>query len=62
MEKEDVSATLHIPSSGRDTNSSHMHNLVKSQSYRGLQFSMSDTKFMNICSFTIDFKKIYACL
>ena len=23
---------------------------------------MSDTKFMNTCSFTIDFKKISACL
>ena len=42
-------------------NLSHMHDLVKSHNYRGLKLLLSDAKFMvvvNLCSFTIDFKKI----
>ena len=39
-------STLTIPISESGTNSSHTHNLVKSQSYRGLRLLLSDTKFM----------------
>ena len=31
-----------MPISEGDTNSSHMHNLAKSQSYQGLELLMSD--------------------
>ena len=50
-----------ISTSEDGTNSSHTHNLVKSQSYQGLKFVLSDTKFVNLCSFIIDFKKINVC-
>ena len=50
--------TLIIPISEGGTNSRHMHNLAKPQSYRGLKLLPSDIKFMNTCSFTVDFKKI----
>ena len=40
--------TLNIPIDEGGTNSSHMHNLAKSQSYRGLELLLSDTKFMKM--------------
>ena len=52
---------LNIPSSESGTNSSHRHNLTRSQSYRELKLLLSDAKFktvVNLCSITIDFKKI----
>ena len=36
------------PISEGGTNSSLMHNLVKSQSYQGLKLLLSDTKFMTV--------------
>ena len=39
-------STLNIASSEGGTNSSHMHNLAKSQSYQGLKLLLSDIKFM----------------
>ena len=53
--------TLNIPISEGGANPSHMHDPTKSQSYQGLNFLLSDTKFMNTCSFTIDFKKMNVC-
>jgi hypothetical protein len=41
-----TTTTLNITISEGGTNSSHMHNLVKSQSFRGLKLLLSDTKFM----------------
>ena len=38
--------TLNISISKGGTNSSHMHNLAKSQSYQGLKLLLSDTKLM----------------
>ena len=53
-----TSAGLNIPMSEGGTNPpSHTHDPTKSPSYQGLEFSPSDTKFMNTCSFTIHFKK-----
>ena len=49
--------TLNIPISEGGTNSCLMHNLFKSQSYQGLKFLPSDTKFMN----TIGRKLVRAC-
>ena len=36
------------PISEGGTNSSHMHDLAKSQSYGGLELLLSDTKFMTM--------------
>ena len=41
------STTLNIPISKGGTNSSHMHNQVKSQRYEGVGILLSDTEFMN---------------
>lgn len=58
----DNRTTLNIPISKGGANSSHMHNPAKSQSCRGLEFLLRETKFMNACSSTIDLKEISACL
>ena len=52
-----MSAIIDIPIGDDGTNSSHTHNLGKSQSYRGLIFLQSDIKSMNTCSIIIDLKK-----
>ena len=41
-----TTTTLNILISEGGTNSSHMHNLAKSQSSQGLKLLLSDTKFM----------------
>ena len=38
-----------------------MHYLAESQSYQELKCLLSDTKFMNTCSFAIDFKENDVC-
>ena len=53
-------STLNIVVSEGGTNPSHTHNLVKSQSYQGLNFFTELT--LNSWSFTIDFKEISAWL
>jgi hypothetical protein len=45
--------TPNIPISEGGTNSSHTHNVAKSQSYRGLEFLLSVTKIMNTCSYML---------
>ena len=42
----DELTTLNIPISEGGTNSSHTHNLVKSQSYRWLKLLLSDSESM----------------
>ena len=44
------------------TNSSHTHNLTKSQGDQGFKFVLSDTKLVTTCSFIIDFKQFSVCL
>jgi hypothetical protein len=39
---------LHIPISEGGKNSSHTHNLAKSQSHRGMKLLLSDNKFMTM--------------
>jgi len=56
--------TLNIPISEGCTNSSHMHIVVNSQSYRRLKLLLSNSKFLTmvfLCLFTIDLKKINVC-
>ena len=38
-------------------NSSHTHNLAKSQSYRGLKFLLSDTKFMTTVNSMLNYHR-----
>jgi hypothetical protein len=49
--------TLIIPFSKGDTNSQSTHYLAKFQSYWGLEFLLDNTKFIDMCSFTLNFKK-----
>ena len=46
-------ATLNIPTSEDGTNSSHTHNLTKSQSYHGLKLLLSDTKSTTTVNFML---------
>ena len=51
-----VFTALIIPFSVRGIDSQNTHCFSKPQNWWGLKFLMSDTTFMNTCSFTIPFK------
>ena len=54
-------STLIVPFSEGGTNSQSTHYLAKSQHCWKLKILLSDTKFINTCSFIIDSKNISAC-